>query len=325
MPVQRCFISTSNDPFYNLSLEEYYLKNIEDEVFMLYINKPSVVVGKHQNILKEINGRWSHEHNIILARRLSGGGTVYQDQGNLNFSFISNCPNLEKINYRKFTAPIVKTLNLLGIKAENSERNDLLLDGMKISGNAMHIHKNRVLCHGTLLFNSNLKDLSIALKNNPDKYIDKSIRSVSSKVTNISEYMTGSMSINDFTDEVFHKTMSFLEVPVKFSPTEDDISECKKLSYEKYSTWDWIYGYSPKYVFKGKIQLKKEAVDFELKVEKGIIKNIEFVNNGVSDLIFNVLRNVRHDYDTLKSIFTTEKIQDILPLYSLDELCLEFF
>ena len=158
----RCFISQNNDPFFNLAAEEYFLKSTEEEFFVLYINKPSIIAGKHQNILGEIDAQWAREHNIILARRLSGGGTVYEDDGNLNFSFICNCPNLEEISYKRFTYPIILALSSLGIIAEYSGRNDLLLVNRKISGNAMHIYKKRVICHGTLLFNTELKNLSAA-------------------------------------------------------------------------------------------------------------------------------------------------------------------
>jgi lipoate---protein ligase len=233
-----CMMSQQNDTYFNLATEEYFLKSADDELFLLYINDPSIVAGKHQNLLGEINMKWARENKITLARRLSGGGTVYQDHGNLNFSFISNCPNLEKINYKRFTYPIVLALKSLGINAEYSGRNDLLIDDRKISGNAMHIYKKRVICHGTLLFNSELKNLSSALKNNPDKYIDKSIKSISSKVVNISEYLPQPMSMNEFANTIFEETCKHLDSPSPYSFNESDKYEIDRLSKEKYSTWD---------------------------------------------------------------------------------------
>jgi len=201
----RFLFSTSNNPYFNLSTEEYFLKNSKEEMFFLYINEPCIVVGKHQNLLSEINLQFVLENNIKLSRRISGGGTVYQDLNNLNFSYIHNCANIEQINYKKFTYPILESLRDMGLNVEFSDRNDLIIDTKKISGNAMHIFKTRVLSHGTLLFNTNLNQLSAALKNNPQKYIDKSIKSVRSKVTNISNYLNDPKSTDEFSLLLFQK------------------------------------------------------------------------------------------------------------------------
>ena len=305
-----CFISQQNDPYLNLAAEEYFLKSTDEEVFMLYINNPSIVAGKHQNILSEINAAWAREHNIILARRLSGGGTVYHDQGNLNFSFITNCPNLEEISYKRFTYPIVQALKSLGVNVEYSGKNDLLLNERKISGNAMHVFKKRVLCHGTLLFNTELKNLSIALKNSPEKYIDKAIKSVPSKVVNISDCLPKAMSMNDFTSIIFKETCKNLKSPTPYKLDESDKSEIERLSKEKFSTWDWIFGYSPKYIFRNKLTLFDQAVEFEINVEKGIIRNYNLGGNdkinGDITFIFNHLLNEKHDVSTLLSLFKKE-------------------
>jgi lipoate-protein ligase A len=322
MALQRCFISKEINPYVNLSLEEYYLKNSEDNFFILYRNSPSVVIGKHQNLLKELNVLWTHEHNVNICRRLSGGGTVYQDFGNLNFSFIINCFNLEKVNYKEFTFPIVKALNSFNLKVENSDRNDLLLAGMKISGNAMHIFKNRVICHGTLLYDSNLNDLSTALKNNPERYTDKSIKSVSSKVTNISQYLTKKMEVKEFTETLFLRTMDYLENPAVYIPSEDEKTSFIKLSQEKYSTWEWIYSYSPKYVFGNKLLLNDKNSFFELFVEKGIITEVK-----TSDKYYflSKLLNRKHDLFSIKEFYLTEQIQQVFPNLSIDELCSSLF
>ena len=141
----RFIYSVSNNPYFNLATEEYFLKNSKEEMFFLYINEPCIVVGKHQNILSEINLQFVNENNIKLSRRISGGGTVYQDLNNLNFSYLHNCANIEKINYKKFTYPILESLRDMGLNVEFADRNDLIIDTKKISGNAMHIFKTRVL------------------------------------------------------------------------------------------------------------------------------------------------------------------------------------
>jgi len=324
-----CLISQQNDPYFNLAAEEYFLKSTDEELFMLYINNPSIVSGKHQNLLCEINASWAREHNIILARRISGGGTVYQDQGNLNFSFISNCPNLEEISYKRFTYPILLALRSLGITTEYSGRNDLLLDDRKISGNAMHIFKKRVLCHGTLLFNAGLNDLSSALKNNSERYMDKSIKSISSKVVNISDYLRKTMTMNEFTNIIFEETCKYFNSHAPYKLNESDIGEIDQLSKEKYSTWEWIFGYSPKYAFRNEIFLNDHSVKLELNIEKGVIKDYKLGDkdrgNGDITLIFNQLLNTKHDFQSLINRFSNEVMINSIPGFSAEDFCNQLF
>lgn len=324
-----CLISQRNDPYFNLAAEEYLLKNIEEELFMLYINRPSIVAGKHQNLLGEINSAWARKNNITLARRLSGGGTVYQDHGNLNFSFISNCPNLEEISYKRFTRPILLALKSLGLDVEYSGRNDLLLQSRKISGNAMHIFKKRVLCHGTLLFNAELKNLSSALNNKPVRYIDKSIKSISSKVVNISEYLPKTMTMNEFTTNIFEETCKNINSPTLYSLNVSDIDEISKLANEKYSSWDWIYGYSPKYVFRNELFLNSQSVKIELFVEKGIIKSYNMEEkdklNGDITSLFNQLINAKHGFHPLMEKLSENTLMNSIPGFSAEDFCNQLF
>jgi lipoate---protein ligase len=323
-----CLISQHSDPYFNLAAEEYFLKNTDEELFMLYINDLSIVAGKHQNILGEINLKWARNHNVILARRLTGGGTVYQDHGNLNFSFISDCPNLENISYQRFTLPIVMALKSFGIGAEYSGRNDLLLEKRKISGNAMHIHKNRVLSHGTLLFNTDLNNLSSALKNAPKKYIDKSIKSIPSKVVNISEYLPRPLTMTEFAQNIFKETCKHIASPRNYILSESDISEIERISKEKYSTWNWIFGYSPKYVFRNAIMLNEKSINFQIIVEKGVIKRYSLENGSANTAIttlFSSLINVKHDYRELVELFSRIDLNDLISGFSIEEFCYQFF
>lgn len=324
-----CLVSQQNDPYFNLAAEEYFLKNTNEEMFMLYTNSPSIVAGKHQNILREINNDWVRENNIIMARRLTGGGTVYHDLGNLNFSFISNCSNLEEIDYKRITHPIVLALNSLGVSVYYSGRNDFLLEERKVSGLAMHIFRNRVLCHGTLLFNSELKNLSCALKNKPDKYIDKSIKSIASKVANISDFLTKRMTMNKFTSAIFEETCKYISSPSPYSLNETEISEIVNLSKEKYSTWDWIFGYSPKYLFRNEIILNDQSFKVEFSVEKGIIRgfNLEDKTQSTEDinLIFNHLMNEKHDFLSLKEIFSKKDLLNRFHGLSSEQFCSQLF
>ena len=325
----RCIISNSSDPYYNLAAEEFFLKNSMEEFFMLYINTPCIVVGKHQNLLSEINLDFSRKHNIKLARRISGGGTVYQDANNLNFSFIHNCINRELINFTRFTVPILEALKELGLKAEFSSRNDILIEEKKISGNAMHIYKNRVLSHGTLLFDSDLNSLSNALKSNYDRYTDKSIKSVKSSVTNISNYLDPPVSIIDFTKNIF-ACITKNEPDTRVETISDlEAIQISRISQEKYKTWNWIYGYSPKYKFRNSINVLDYAIAYELEVERGLIKGIELTitpsNWELEQFILNNLINSQHDYDIIEEKLKQISIKNSDITFMLSEFCKQLF
>jgi lipoate-protein ligase A len=306
----RCLFSETHNPYLNLATEEYFLKNSSEEIFMLYINEPCVIVGKHQNLLSEINLPFIYEKKIKLARRISGGGTVYQDMSNINFSFIHNCINLDQMNFNRFTYPILKSLREMGIPAEFSERNDLLIDSKKISGNAMHINKNRVLSHGTLLFNTDLNILSEALKNQPEKYIDKSIKSVKSKVANISEYLPDTTSLENFSQILFQNIFVSSVNSYLKSLNKQEEKLRNQISKEKFESWDWVYGYSPKYEFRSSLHLDG-IILFKLIVEKGIIKSFELSfgsdNNLEIQKVFELIINVKHDYQTIFDLLKDTK------------------
>ena len=184
-----CIKDSHTDPYFNIAADEYALKYLEDDCFMLWRNEPSIIVGKHQNTLAEINVDYVMKNNIKVVRRISGGGAVFHDLGNLNFTFVKNAGEDAQGDFRKFTQPILDVLQSMGINAKFEGRNDLTIDGKKFSGNAESIWKNRVLHHGTLLFSAVMTDLSAALKVNPLKFQDKAVKSVRSRVTNISEHL----------------------------------------------------------------------------------------------------------------------------------------
>jgi len=325
----RSIISTSTNPYFNLATEEYLLKIKDEEIFLIYINEPCVVVGKHQNLLSEINLQYTQEHNIKLARRISGGGTVYQDLNNLNFSFIHNCTNLEQINFTKFTYPVLEALCEMGLDVSFSGRNDLLVDSKKISGNAMHIFKTRVLSHGTLLFNTDLNKLSAALKNQPQRYIDKSIKSFRSKVTNISNYLESPKTIDEFSLILFRlindKSINSIIKPI----TNQETELINQISKTKFETWEWIYGYSPKYIFQNSISVSNLNVKLEMLVEKGIIKqvktNIDFPQNAQFQYVFDTLLNVKHDKNSILELLGKDPKINSLPDFNIHEFCLSLF
>ena len=327
----RCLISNSTSPYFNLAAEEYFLKNSTEEFFMLYINDPCIVVGKHQNLLSEINHKYITTNKIALARRISGGGTVYQDANNLNFSFIHNCEHKEKINFQKFTSPILEVLTSMGVQAGFSGRNDLIINNKKFSGNAMHIFKNRVLSHGTLLFKSDLSILSKSLHNRENRYHDKSIKSVRSEVTNLITYLPSESlpNISEFTNNLFQAIVNKMEDHTLLPITVEETDLILNLSAHKFITWEWIYGYSPKYTFHNQVKINDLDFEIQLTVEKGIIKEVwiessQALNMLKSELI-KILIGTKHDFDTITEIITHNQSINSHLRNNITEFCIQLF
>lgn len=274
----RFIVSQSYCPYFNLAAEAYFLQQTSENILLIWQSESAVVSGKHQNICAEINFKFCKENNILPARRLSGGGTVFHDMGNINFSFIKNIETeMDKaVNYKQFLEPIRKALASLDIETTYSHRDDLLLDGKKISGNAQHVfqQKKRVLHHGTLLYNSKLSNLSAALKSD-GTYEDKAVKSVRSTVTNIIDYQDLGT-----TKEFIVKFIKELNAifGATYFLSENEVSEIEKIKTSKFTREDWILGYSPKYIHKRKISLKNTPFELYMQVDKGIVAEINITN-----------------------------------------------
>jgi len=303
-----CIQRQQTDPYFNLAAEEYVLKSITDDIFMLWRNGPSIIAGKHQNTLAEINLDFVEKNSIPVVRRISGGGTVFHDLGNLNFTFIRNGEHEKLVNFRQFTEPIIEVLQSLGLDAKFEGRNDITIFGKKISGNAEHVYKNRVLHHGTLLFSSQLTDLSNALKVNPDKFQDKAVKSVRSRVTNISEHLTQQMSVVEFQALIQdHISKKYPDTKlIEFS--DDDIRAINRLAEEKYKTWEWNFGYSPKYTFRKMIKAEGGSIEVLLDVDSGMIRQAKIYGDyfGVRDTseIEYLLLNEPHQPGRIREVLS---------------------
>lgn len=312
------------NPYLNLAAEEYILKNFHKDVFMLWRNEPAIIVGKNQNTLSEINYDYVMENSIPVVRRLTGGGAVFHDLGNLNFTFISNDDAKSFNNFRKFTQPIIDILKKLDINAEFSGRNDLTIEGKKFSGNAQCNYKNKVLHHGTLLFTSVINDISSALKVKPSKFEGKGVKSVASRVTNISQHLKSSLTIIEFKDMIMkHISQTSTDYSI-YEFTQEDLNNIQKLYDEKYNTWEWNFGNSPKYTLHNELKYPGGHVEFYLNVEKGIIKDINiygdfFGKSSVSD-IQNLLIGTKHKEDEIKSVLSNISIDDYMAGANLEDI-----
>lgn len=281
-------LNPSVNPYYNLALDEYAMKHIDEkeDFFFLWQNEPSVIIGKNQTTLEEINTSFIEERGIHVARRVSGGGAVYHDLGNLNFTFIITVDRLSQVNFFKYVEPVVQALASIGVKAEVSGRNDILVDGRKISGNAQRLSGNRLMHHGTLLFDENLEDLVAALNVSQDKISSKGSKSVRSRVTNIREHLPQDMDIRQFWDALqYYLSDKGRSQEIVLSPAQK--AAIQKEADERFSTWDWIYGASPAFNVRTENRFPGGKVSVRANVEHGIVNSIRFVGDylGLRDVI----------------------------------------
>jgi lipoate-protein ligase A len=289
------------DPYLNLALEEYLMRNVrpDDDILLFYINAPSIIIGRNQNTLEEINQTYVREHDIKVVRRLSGGGAVYHDLGNLNFSFIT--PNIKENvhNFRKFTEPVVQVLREMGVPAEVGGRNDILADGRKISGNAQYIAAQRMVSHGTLLFDTDLSQVAEALNVKMSKIESKGIKSVRSRVANISEFLTETMTTEEFRARVLRGLFGGVDDFEQHALTAQDWQAARDLSEERYRQWEWNYGGSPAYNVQKTHRFPIGEVDARIDVQRGIISGITFFGDffGREDVsaLAALLVGVRYD------------------------------
>ncbi len=304
------FIDNENitDPRVNLAIEEFALKHLDiNETYLLfYINEPSIIIGKNQNTVEEINADYVRDEGIHVVRRLSGGGAVYHDLGNLNFSFITKDDGNSFHDFKKFTDPVVKALKKLGVNAELSGRNDILADGKKISGNAQFSTKGRMFSHGTLLFDSEIENVVSALNVRMDKIESKGIKSIRSRVTNIREHLDEDMTMEEFKQTLLAYLFEELDSVPKYELTEKDWEEIRKISRERYANWDWNYGKSPKFNVELSNRFAAGSVDIRLHIVKGIIQESKIFGDffGVGDVsdIENKLNGVRYDREAIEEV-----------------------
>lgn len=264
-----------HDPYYNMALEEYMFSHrTEEDVLLLWRNDPSVVCGSFQNIFAEVDLTAASQNGIALVRRFSGGGTVYHDLGNLNYTLIRGyCPDQDQ--YAPFLEPVVRALNHLGIPAERNRQSDIAIHGLKISGSAQRIAGGRHLHHGTLLFRCDLGKLRSAANGARQDYTSKGTLSVPWPVTNIADETGLTWSPQQFQDAFLGALQE--EFPIrKCELTEEEEREIHRLADEKYRSWEWIFGRSPRFTCRRSVVLEGEPYQMTFEAVHGVIQEIAF-------------------------------------------------
>ena len=315
----------SKDTHFNLALEEYVFYNFDpnEEYVILWQNEPSVIIGRNQNTIEEINAKFIKEHNINVVRRMSGGGAVYHDLGNLNYTFIINSDKDVISNFKKFTEPIVSALAKLGVKAEFSGRNDITIDGKKFSGNAQHYANNRLLHHGTILFNSDLAVVQEALNVKIDKLKSKGVKSVRSRVTNVYPYLKEKITIEEFKDTLLKFILNDENYKEKeYVLTEEDLKAVRTLMKEKYSTWEWNYGESPAFEVEKSQRYSGGQLSLKYNVENGTIQELRifgdfFGKKEISD-IEKLLKGKQYKEKIVKETLESINFEEYMTGISVD-------
>lgn len=320
-------VSNTNDTAFNIALEEYCFKNLrdQDEIFLLWINEPSIIVGKYQNTIEEINTEYTREHGINVIRRISGGGAVYHDLNNLNYTIISNKDKgKEGFDFKEFSKPIIDTLAELGVKAEFTGRNDLEIDGQKFCGNAQAYIKDRVMHHGCLLFNVEFSALANALKVSKDKIESKGVKSVRARVTNILPHLKEQITVNEFADKILGYMKKHNPNMTEYKFSEEEIEKIKERAEYKRS-WEWNYGESPEYNISRSHRFPKGKIEIFANVINSKITSIKFYgdffgkNEELTD-IENLLVDVKYTPEDVKKALENIEINNYFAGFTLDEI-----
>ncbi len=290
----------SDDIFLNLATEEYVFHHFTDDSYLLlYKNDNAIVLGKYQNIYQEINVPAAEISGIKVARRITGGGTVFHDSGNLNYSFIAENEKARPLCYDDFLFPVIDALRAMGIDAQKRNACDIAIGDLKISGNAQSVRGNRVLHHGTLLFDADMEKLHRLLKVTDAVIESKAVASVPSPVTNIRKHLKDtSMTMTDFQSallsHIFPSGISYRKL------TEEDMQQIRHLRDEKYHTWEWNWGKSPRFTI--------HRDNMELSIEHGIITHCHVP--AISSEATDALLGQRYGYQNLLRILS--------PIYGKD-------
>lgn len=304
----QCITLPSADPYFNLAADEFLLRNSTDEYLILSINERSVITGKHQIPHRETDTRFVTEHGIPVIRRISGGGTVFHDPGNLNFSFIINSTEGKQIDFRKYTLPVISFLAYLGIDARFEGKNDLKVGGLKISGNAEHVFRNRVLHHGTLLFSADLDFLGKCIRKDTSVYETRAVSSNPLPVTNLAGMLgtvRDTLHFRDLMQEWFLANHSGSYIS---NLSDYEIQKISELAESRYSTWEWNYAYGPPYRLRNRFAYGDKEALCEVSVQDGILNQCLITGHDDLEKAGSLLGGCRHMVSDVREILEKENI-----------------
>jgi lipoate---protein ligase len=301
-----CINLETNDPYFNLALEEFLLKTSSEEYIILFINSPSVIIGKHQSGHIEVNTKFVTENQIPVIRRISGGGTVFHDMGNLNFSYIRKCESGKQVDFPKYTKPVIDFLKTLGVDARFEGKNDLKVEGLKISGNSEHVHGNRVLHHGTILFNTRLDMLSNCIRKDKSCYSSRAVASNPSSVVNLADKINFYEDISGFKSGMMEFFLKYFPEAFPYEPSEAEILQAESIALSKYRTWEWNWAYGPEYSFSNIFKIDNVNHSCKFFVKDGIIKECEVNGSEEMKEASKKLVGCRHMVTEISEVFLNQ-------------------
>jgi len=318
----KVIINHNTDPHFNLSVEEYIIKNydLEEDIIMLWRNDKTVVIGRNQNPYNEVNLEYLEANGITLARRLSGGGAVYHDLGNLNYTIFTKEKNSFN-NYKKFCMIIIDTLKHFGIKANFEGRNDIYIDGAKFSGNAQYFYQDKMFHHGTILFSVDLNTLSKVLVSK-EKYEDKAVKSNKSKVVNLKE-INSSITIEAVIETLITKVLKLKKEDL-YVLSENELKEVQKIKDERFGLWEWNYGKNFSFQKVKKAKFKGGTLEITFEVKNGLISRIkvygDFFGIKTSSDLEELLLNKPYNKEYLSDLFIKEDLDRYFYLITKEEI-----
>lgn len=315
--------TNSTDPYYNLAFEEYILlHHTKGDYLLLWQNDNTVVIGRNQNTAEEINADFVEKHHVHVVRRNTGGGAVYHDLGNLNYSFITDAGAKENQSFARFTQPVVEALRSLGLPASASGRNDILVGECKVSGTAQRLCGDRILHHGTLLFDADPVMVAGALSVRPEKFQSKSAKSVRARIGNIRDFLHEDMTLPEFW--AYLRTSLAKGAFQSAALTEDELRAVRQLRDEKYDTWAWNYGESPAYDMTNRCRYSGGTLEVKMNVKNGVIREIVFTGDFLArkDLLplTTALRDCPVEPEVVERVLGQFSMQDYFGTITAEEV-----
>ena len=287
-------INPSHDPFYNQAFEEYvYQTFLEDDVFLLWQNDPAVIVGSYQNICREVHVESLRRLGIPVVRRCTGGGTVYHDLGNVNYTYITQADG--GVSYDGVLLPVIRALNDIGVPARKNRTCDIAIGDLKISGSAQRMTKGRLLHHGTLLFSSDLEVLDrITTRRKNDCFRSKGTQSAICTVTNIREHLARPMTIEEFRERLLDRMVPPGSPRLTLTPEQE--AEVCRLRDEKYRSWEWTWGKTPAFTYEKSAEFAGKPIFVRYEARHGLLRNAEVRSDALdAQVLCAMLNGVRLD------------------------------